>query len=137
VSTYTYLNVHQEENVQIDDITALNADLSKTSVIEILEDIEYIEQGPNNYVAYDGETIDFIMIDSGKIKFASIDDGHVYTGHVSEYVLVWSCFHLDEMKILARHMTTGKLVLRLEADGYADEYFVLTPNKVEKAKITF
>lgn len=145
MSTYTYLNVHQDEGVVFDDIAALNKDLTDAGCGELLEDIESIQIGTDfkknwqdNYIPYDGRVIDFVVQDEdGKVKFASVDDGHTFCGHTTEYILVWSCFYINEMKIIANHMTAGKLVFRFAVEGDPDEYFSITPVSITKQTLKF
>lgn len=143
MSSYNYISIHQDENVVFGDLVALNQELMKTGVRELIDGIEAIQISNNaknwqdNYIDYDGRHIDFIIQEDGKTKIASIDDGHSFCGHVTEQSLIWSCFHEREMKIIADHMTSGKLVLRLEEEGWEDSYYVLTPGLVQKPKIAF
>lgn len=143
MSSYNYANIHQDEDVIYDDLVQLNAELFNSGAGELLEDIEAIQVSKNaknwrdNYIPYDGRQIDFLIQENGKTKIASVDDGHSFCGHVTENSLVWGCFYKDEMKIIAKHMTAGKLVIRMEIEGWPDEFYVLTPGSVKEVKATF
>lgn len=143
MSSYNYISVHQDEDVIFNDLIALNQALMKTGVRELIDGIEAIQISDNaknwqdNYIPYDGRHIDFVVQEDGNTKFASVDDGHSFCGHVTEQSLVWSCFGEREMKIVSDHMTSGKLVLRFEEEGWPSSYYVLTPGSVDQPKITF
>jgi hypothetical protein len=49
---------------------------------------------------------------------------------------VWSTWSLETSKLVARHMSSGKLVLKLHYEWNEQEYHVLTPGNAEVADIT-
>jgi hypothetical protein len=59
----------------------------------------------------------------------------------SDSVNVWSCFRMTEAKIIAKHMTSGTLIISLDRDDEVggQVYYKLTPGraKVTIPKVTY
>ena len=102
------IGVQKQTDVTFDDLVALNADLFKSDGIgELLGDYE-------NH--------DFIHLENGEIQFQDRDSDAYY-----KRAEVWGCFGLNEAKIIADHMTSGKLVLRMDIEGNEPKWFMLSP----------
>jgi len=114
------LSVYQNEKVKFDDLTALNTDLLKTNIGELLD----YEPTPKDQP--------FIAL-SPQITFWDRED-QSYRPSVN----VWSCFGPNEMSVIAQHIISGHFVLQLAWEGQTTpEYWVLTPNKAQEKKPKF
>jgi hypothetical protein len=110
------------EGVTFDDLTALNADLiEKTGVSEL---VDFYTPPPVEFTG-------FIKQDAkGAVLLSELEE-HKFNGYKSR-IEVWGCWEDKAAKIIAKHITAGKLVLHLDIEGNPDEYYVLTPGKVVK-----
>jgi len=133
MSTERYLSTHQCEEVVFDDLAALNAELENDIYVsELLLFEEYDSVAPENFVGFVNQTPE------GQVVFISKYDADGATAAYSgANVSVYGCVGPDTFQTIAKHITAGKLVLRLEAEGWPDEFFVLTPGKAEEKTATF
>lgn len=132
MSSITYLHVHQCEGVVFDDISAMNAELDAAGADELLNPLD-IEAWNQPQSTLNG----FVMQEAdGSVKLAGIME-HEWNGYASEFVSVYSCIAPSDFEIIAKHMTAGKLVIRYETEGWADEYYVLTQGKVANPSVAF
>lgn len=109
----------KNNDVKFDSIDVLNKDLMRTGIGELLEEYP------------DGQ---FIRQDaSGKLSFFERDDDGAYY----EGVEVWGCFGIVEATVIANHVISGSLILRLNIEGDEIEYFKIEPNFAAKVEPAF
>jgi len=117
------LFVHQSEDVVFDDLSALNAELAKKTPVGELVDF-YNNPTPIGFSGWLSQAANGTVL-------VSVGEEHEFQGY-EESTEVWACFDADVAKRIAKHMTAGKLVFRLEIEGNEDKYYVLTPQKMEQ-----
>lgn len=112
------IGAQKQTNVVFGDLAALNRDLfDGPGIGELLGD-------------YDNH--DFIHLENGEIQFQERDDDAYY-----KRASVWGCFGLEEAQIIAKHMTAGKLILRMDIEGNEPEWFIIEPGKATKTDDPF
>ena len=122
----TYLGVHQTENLVI-DIPAANAELMGVPYHGFKELLEDFVGEPG----FDGP----LKYEDGKLLIAKNEE-HTFDGYADEYVSVWSCIGDREAKIISKHISEGKLVLRLDPEGYDSEFYLIKPDSVVKKTVS-
>jgi hypothetical protein len=83
------------------------------------------------------------------VDFEEFEDGNPITGFDGRNFLfrgyeddepeleseVWSTWDLKISRIVAEHMTSGRLILKFNIEGGDQEYHILTPGKAVKADL--
>ena len=123
MSSDNYLTVHQSEDVVFDDLTALHDELMKDyNTAELMDDGDGAPAG-KTFIAQDA---------SGTVTLYNREsDRH------GQSTLVWGCWGDRVNKIVAKHLTSGKLVFKFDEEGHGESYYVITPGKVEQPKLQF
>lgn len=120
------LNIHQAENVVFSDLDLMNQFLMKQGMGELYQDIaeEYEDDffGPFN-------------MDDGTLKVAVRWDSDF--DDYGKSTMIWGCFGEREMKTISRFLIGGKIVFHIDIEGNPDEWWVITPGKVEARTIAF
>lgn len=117
---YITATIHQVENVEIDDIDALNDELmNKSALGELYRDF----QGDPGF------TGPFRIGGNGELEIANNGEGS-FEGY-DQYTVSYSCFGQGEAQIIANHLTDGKLVIYEEIEGNDNIYWIMTPGKVD------
>lgn len=117
---YITATIHQVENVEIDDIDALNDELmNKSALGELYRDF----RGDPRF------TGPFRIGSNGELEIANNGEGY-FEGY-DQYTVCYSCFGDNEAKIIAKHLTDGKLVIYEEIEGNDNVYWIMTPGKVD------
>ena len=119
------LNIHQAEDVVFSDITLMNQFLMKQGMGELYDEFE------NDYEEFEGP----FVIETKVLKVAQNWDGG-FEGY-EQSTMIWGCFGEREMKTIARFLIGGKIVFHIDIEGNPDEWWVITPGKVEERKIAF
>lgn len=117
MASYNYLHVHQNDDVEFDDLKTLHQDLDIGELMEGDAGIHpgtFIDQQRGNVVLYDRDE-----------------------GSYASSTLVWSCWGQKQYDTVAKHLISGKLVLRYAPEFGPDVYYVITPNDVEKVELKF
>lgn len=117
MASYNYLYIHQCEDIEFDDLIALHQDLN---VGELMEGDAGINPGT------------FIDHEKGHVVLYDRDEGSYASS-----TLVWSCWGQNQYDAIAKHLISGKLVLRYAPEFGPDVYYVITPNDVEKVELKF
>jgi hypothetical protein len=114
------LSIHQNDDVVFDDIAALNKDLMDADWGELYEEIQKHKdfEGPVKQ-----ET-------DGTVRLASRWDSD-FSGYKDYGTMVWGCYSDKIWNTFAKHMKNGKLVFFLEVEGNPNEFYIITPGKVE------
>lgn len=126
------LSIHQQDDIAFDDLDALNTDLMSAQFGgfgELYGDFtsEPDWEGPFKFV-------------DGVLRIAENWDGEFSGygrtdyGELMNQTMVWGCYGNDVFETISEHLTAGKLVLFIEIEGNDNEYYVITPNSVEKKK---
>lgn len=117
------LYIHQVDDLEFDDLAALNTELLDNT---------------KPYGLF-GELYDEIISEPGFVGPFKFDDGTFriaqnwdggFDGY-SDSTMVWGCYGEALFKQIASHITAGKLVLFIEIEGNDNEYYILTPGNVE------
>lgn len=124
MSSDNYLTVHQSEGVTFDSLEALQEDL--------LAKNQHVHELMESYPAADEGTTFITLNKNGDVVLYDRED-RSHRGST----LVWGCWNEASYDVICRHMTGGKLVLKFEPEGWAEEYFVMVPGKVTKPKLEF
>lgn len=119
------LNIHQAEDVAFSDLTLMNQFLMKQGMGELYDDFE------NEYEDFDGP----FEIVGNDLKVAQNWDGG-FEGYETS-TMIWGCFGEREMKTISRFLIAGKIVLHIDIEGNPDEWWIITPGKVEEKQIKF
>lgn len=122
MSSDNYLTIHQEEGVVFDEV-ALHAALMKSP---------YVGELMDSYPSAPADAV-FLKLDpkDGVLLYDREDGNYVKS------TLVWGCWGDSDNKVVAKHLTAGKLVFKFEEEGHGDSYYVITPGKVEKPSLRF
>lgn len=115
------LNLHQQDDLIIDDINQLNTDLMTDihgGFSELYGDFTSLPNF-NGPFAMNGNTL----------QIASNWDSE-FNGYANS-TMVWGCYGPKIWKIIANHITQGKLVLHLDIEGNPDEYVIITAGQYE------
>lgn len=54
---------------------------------------------------------------------------------LSEYAYTYGCWHSAGCNILAQHMVEGKMLLRVQTEGWPDDLYLISPGKAEKVDV--
>lgn len=120
------LNIHQDENLDFSDISLMNTLLMKQGMGELYEDLEGIDDGD-----FDGP----FVYDGCELMVACREESY-FEGY-ERYTSIYSCFGEREMRTISRFLIEGKIVFHIDIEGNPDEYWVITPNSVEKKSVQF
>jgi len=118
MSHYTYISVNSKStDLAFSSVADLNAALRPTAIGELLE--------------YNVVQDDFIKLSSqGNLEFWD-RESESYQPRVN----VWACVGPEELKVIANHITKGKLLLSLEHEGQSPELHMLEPKKAKLFKV--
>lgn len=146
------LEIVDQQGIVIDDLAALNLDAREGEIeLEFDGEIETVSGGVNELLT----NISDHLQERGShrryrpgaqqppnsppqdIPFYAFEDGKLLIPNMYEYEMdgygtgceVWGCYGEVDAKILARHVTAGKIVLMLDIEGNPNEYFIITPGK--------
>lgn len=119
------LNIHQAEDVAFSDISLMNQFLMKQGMGELYQDFE------EDYDDFEGP----FVIETNVLKVAQNWDGG-FEGYETS-TMIWGCFGEREMKTISRFLIAGKIVLHIDIEGNPDEWWIITPGKVEEKQIKF
>lgn len=124
MSQYCLLNVLECSSVKFDDLVALNSKLDKSpGIMELLQ----------NESQTQAITTGFIQFSRGKAKFFDRES----QDYSDRGVNVWGCIGKGDLDLIAKHMTSGKLVIEFDIEGWTAETYTLVPGKCKKAKISY
>jgi hypothetical protein len=127
------LEIVDQAGIVIDDIAALNKDATEGEIEVDFEGESCTVQGGiselmENMAESACEPIaDFYKMEDGKLLIPNMFE-YDMDGYGSQCE-VWGCYGDIDAKILARHVTAGKIVLMLDIEGNDNEYFVITPGE--------
>lgn len=118
------LYIHQAEDVAFSDISLMNQFLMRQGMGELYERFEGDPDftGPFELVGKDLEVAN---------RWDSEFEGY------GDHTMIWGCFGEREMKTISRFLIEGKIVLHIEIEGNPDEWWVITPGKVEAKTVSF
>lgn len=124
MSQYCLLSVLECSDVKFDDLVALNSKLDKSpGIMELLQ----------NESQTQAITTGFIQFKRGKAKFFDRESQEYDDSRVN----VWGCISKGDLDLIAKHMTSGKLVIEFDIEGWPAETYTLVPGKCKKAKISY
>ena len=121
------LAVQQCDDVVFDDIKAMNDELNTLGAGELLDpsEIEYWSQPQSTLQGFVKQEAD------GQVLLGGRQDGE-WDGYSAEWVNIYGCIGKQEFEAMSRHMTAGKLVLRMDIEGNETQYYIVTPGSVEE-----
>lgn len=112
------IGTQKQTDIAFDDIAALNAELfNDTGIGELLGD-------------YDNH--DFVRLENGELQFQDRDSDAYF-----KRADVWGCFGLKEAKVIAKHLTAGKLILRKDIEGNEPHWFMISPGNATQTDDPF
>ena len=127
------LDIHQQDDLKLDDLAALNADLMADFHGGFGELYGDFTSDPD----WEGP----FKIVEGSLRIAENWDGE-FSGYgrespygddeIQNSTMVWGCYGENVWKIISKHITAGKLVLHIEIEGNDDEYVIMTPGAYEE-----
>lgn len=118
------LNIHQVENVKFSDIHLMNSLLMRQGMGELYDDLDDAEEFDEPFI-----------FEGGELRVACREESY-FEGYDS-YTFIYSCFGEPEMRTISRFLIEGKIVFHIDIEGNPDEYWVITPNSVEKKSVQF
>lgn len=127
MSSTNYVHVHQSEGVVISDLAALNQAIDASLQEPVGTDMQYWTEPQSTLKGFVSQDA------SGSVLLARTNDDE-WAGYHPDYVQVYE-FHETQLKIIADHITDGKLVIRYEPEGWPDDFYILTQGKCEKKPI--
>lgn len=112
------LELHQVDDIVINDVNRLNQALMQTAIGDITKDQSF---------EYDDDYTGFFKIDNNTLLLADHCDGY-WEGY-ENYSHVYSFGNL-EAQTIADHLDQGKIVFHKDIEGNPDEYWIITPGNV-------
>lgn len=124
MSHYCFINVLECTDVEFDDLVELNSRLDKLpGIVELLQNEDQTQ----------AITTGFIQFNRGKAKLFDRESQEYRDREVN----VWGCVGKNDLDLIAKHMTNGKLVIEFDIEGWPAETYTLVPGKCKKAKISY
>lgn len=113
MSSSELISMDAAQDVRFGDIEALNSELA-----QLLE--------------FDSHTVGapVVAFKNGKllVRCGEID-------RLSEHAETYGCWNREGSKILSRHLSEGRILLRLKPEGWPDELHLITPGKAQKVDV--
>jgi hypothetical protein len=83
--------------------------------------------------------LDFDDHDDGNPVIAFEDGMLLLRGHEDdtpqEYAETYECFGLEGSKIVAKHLVSGRILIRLSPEGWPERLHLITPDKAEEVDV--
>lgn len=118
------LEIHQVDDLEIDDLDALNTDLMSGGYGGFGE----LYSNMGTQYAKEPFAGPFRQGANGILEIANNGEGE-FEGY-DQYSEVWGCWDANVAQTIAGHMISGKLVFHQEIEGNPNVYWILTPGNV-------